>query len=212
MNAENGSQPKIGTEEGRETIRTFNQYGNNSKALFVAITGVMIALETVMTILISIRIPATQGYFNLGEMIIYLAAILFGPIVGFLTGAIGASLADLILGYSIFAPATFIIKGTEGYIVGYLYKRFIKNERANDPIAYIKFKPEISTRKHISAIIISTLHGGALMVVGYLVFEILIGVSIAAVLVEVPVNIIQCLIGAIMTVILAPAIKKVFQN
>ena len=212
MNSYNHSESTILNGNEEKTIRTTNQFENKSKALFVAITGVMIALETISTILVSIRIPATQGYFNLGEMVIYLAAILFGPMVGFLTGAIGASLADLILGYTIFAPATFIIKGFEGYIVGYLYKKLIKNEKANNPMAYIKFKPEISTRKQMVAIIFSTLNGGAIMVTGYFVYEILIGISIAAALVEIPVNIIQCLIGAIMTVFLAPTVKKVFQN
>ena len=51
---------------------------------------------------------------------VYTTAILFGPLVGAFAGGIGSMFADLFLGYSHFAPATLIIKGLEGAIVGLL--------------------------------------------------------------------------------------------
>ncbi len=78
----------------------------------------------VVTIAIQIYQPATGGYFNLGEAVIYLAALLKGPIVAGIAGGVGASLADLSTGYAIFAPATLVIKFIEGYVAGYLVKRF----------------------------------------------------------------------------------------
>ena len=51
---------------------------------------------------------------------IYLAALLYGPIVGGFAGGVGSALADLYLGYPHYAPATLIVKACEGYIVGKL--------------------------------------------------------------------------------------------
>jgi len=95
------------------------------------ITNVAIftALVFVATMVIRITIPATGGYFNVGDSMIYVAALLYGPLVGGLAGGIGASLVDA-LGYAIFVPGTFIIKLVEGAIVGQVgYKIRPKTER-----------------------------------------------------------------------------------
>jgi uncharacterized membrane protein len=83
----------------------------------------MAALVCVMTMAISVYIPASNGFFNIGESIVYLSAILFGPYIGALSGGIGSMVADLLLGYYYYAPGTLIIKGIEGFVVGYLYKK-----------------------------------------------------------------------------------------
>jgi uncharacterized membrane protein len=85
----------------------------------LALSAVMAALVFVATMIIRITIPATGGYFNVGDSMIYVSALLFGPFVGGLAGGIGASLVD-VLGYPIFAPGTLIIKLVEGTIVGYV--------------------------------------------------------------------------------------------
>ena len=48
------------------------------------------------------------------------AGLLFGPVIGALAGGIGSALADVVLQYYAYAIPTLIIKGTEGFIVGYL--------------------------------------------------------------------------------------------
>jgi uncharacterized membrane protein len=95
----------------------------------VAITGVLTALETVATMMLAITIPASNGYFNVGEALIYFTAICFGPVIGAFVGGVGAALADILLGYTVFAPGTFVIKGSEGYLVGFVYQFLHKNER-----------------------------------------------------------------------------------
>lgn len=85
----------------------------------VANIAVFSALVFVATFILRVTIPATGGYFNIGESMIYAAALLFGPIVGGLAGGIGASLVDAI-GYAIFVPGTFVIKLIEGAVVGYI--------------------------------------------------------------------------------------------
>jgi uncharacterized membrane protein len=85
----------------------------------VANIAVFSALVFVATFILRVTIPATGGYFNIGESMIYVAALLFGPVVGGLAGGIGASLVDAI-GYAIFVPGTFVIKLIEGAVVGYI--------------------------------------------------------------------------------------------
>ncbi|MFW9984965.1 MAG: ECF transporter S component [Candidatus Odinarchaeota archaeon] len=90
------------------------------KSLLISITAIMAALIAVLTISFQIAVPATQGYFNLGEVGVYISALLFGPIIGGLAGGIGSMTADLATGYVIYAPGTLVIKGMEGFLVGYL--------------------------------------------------------------------------------------------
>ncbi len=84
---------------------------------------VYIVAVYVATIALQIYQPATGGYFNLGEAVIYIAAMLSSPLVAGIAGGVGASLADLSTGYGIFAPATLVIKFTEGYVAGYLVRK-----------------------------------------------------------------------------------------
>ncbi len=84
----------------------------------LAFLGLFVAFTAIATF---IHIPGPYGsYFNLGEVAIYLIALLCGPVSGAIAGALGSSLVDIGLGYSVWAPFTFIIKGVEGYIVGRL--------------------------------------------------------------------------------------------
>ncbi|QOR94146.1 ECF transporter S component [Thermosphaera chiliense] len=82
------------------------------------------------TVVLQIYQPVTGGYFNLGESMIYLAALLTEPIVAAFAGGVGAALADISTGYGLFAPGTLVIKFIEGYVAGYLVKRFGKVYKA----------------------------------------------------------------------------------
>ncbi|MEM2911993.1 MAG: ECF transporter S component [Candidatus Bathyarchaeia archaeon] len=89
----------------------------------LAATAVFTALVCVVTMIFSINVPATQGFFNIGESMVYLSALLFGPVVGAFAGGVGSMLADLLLGFPYYAPATLIVKACEGAMVGMLKKR-----------------------------------------------------------------------------------------
>jgi len=89
----------------------------------VSICSVFTAVIAVSTMFLSVNIPATRGYFNIGESAIYLAAILFGRSIGGVSSGLGSMIADITLGYWLYAPATFIVKGLEGYIVGFLTEK-----------------------------------------------------------------------------------------
>ncbi|MCD6444226.1 ECF transporter S component [Candidatus Bathyarchaeota archaeon] len=101
--------------------------GSNIRSLQVALGAIFTALTTAATMGFSIYVPATKGYFNIGEVIVYTTAILLGPFIGAIAGGVGSMLADIILGYSIYAPGTLVIKGLEGFIVGFLASKLKAN-------------------------------------------------------------------------------------
>ncbi len=164
-------------------------------ALKIALAATFAALVFVVTSQIPpISIPATSGYFNLGETIIYVAALLFGPLTGGLSGGIGSMLGDLYLGFAQFAPGTLVIKGLEGAIVGLLNRKL---------------------QKHISnltfCLSISIVIGGLEMVTGYFLYEQLaLGYPLAAALVEIPFNIVQMAVGLAVALPVVHAILRVF--
>lgn len=160
-----------------------------TNALFVALT-------MVVTMQLKIPSPITRGYLNLGDSIILLAGFLLGPAGGFWAGALGSALADLALGYTAYAPITFVVKGLEGAIAALLFKQFAKG-----------------FRQHIPAQILAGSLAGIWMAVGYAVAEsAMYGKSTA--LAELPNNICQGLAGMILAVSLfrlaTHAIKKMF--
>lgn len=89
----------------------------------LAIASVFTALVCVATMSFTIYVPSTKGFFNIGETMVYLSALLFGPFVGALAGGVGSMFADILLGYYYYAPATLVIKALEGALVGFLSRK-----------------------------------------------------------------------------------------
>ena len=93
---------------------------NSSEVKQLVHVGIIAAFATlafVGTTIIRIPIPATGGYFNLGDTFVMIAALLYGPLIGGLVGLIGPAAADAI-GFPQFILATAIVKGLEGAAVG----------------------------------------------------------------------------------------------
>ena len=88
----------------------------------LALTALFIALCTLVTMFIRIPLP-TSGYANLGDAMVLLAAWVLGPVYGALAAGLGSALADLI-GYPIYAPATFIIKFLVAFFAAKLLSRY----------------------------------------------------------------------------------------
>lgn len=86
----------------------------------LSIIAVFTAVICVATMILKLDIPATRGFFNVGDSMIYVTALLFGPVIGGITGGIGSSLADILLAAPWYAPGTLVIKGVEGLVVGYI--------------------------------------------------------------------------------------------
>ena len=135
----------------------------------------------------SIRIPTpgTGGYIHPGDAIVILSGVILGPVWGFLAGGIGSALSDLIGGYFIYVPITFVIKGLVALAAGLLYQKVGKNQNS----------------RYISVIL-----GGVADIIlvagGYFVCEFFIyGAGAAA---SIPANIIQGVGGLVISCILYP--------
>jgi uncharacterized membrane protein len=172
-----------------------NPKHDQSIALKISAAAIFTALVFIVTSQVPpIPIPATGGYFNVGETTVYIAALLFGPLIGAFSGGVGASLSDAYLGFGVFAPGTLIIKAAEGAITGALNLRLQK---------YIK-------NTNIRAII-AVLAGGLEMVTGYFLYEqFVLGYPFAVALAEVPLNLGQMIVGLIIAVPIMQAVLKVF--
>jgi uncharacterized membrane protein len=96
-----------------------NRSPEASQLFRVGVAAAFAALAFVGTFAIRIPIPATGGYFNLGDTFVMLAALLYGPAAGALAGCLGPTLADAI-GFPQFIPATAVVKALEGLAVGWL--------------------------------------------------------------------------------------------
>ncbi|MGD9098165.1 MAG: ECF transporter S component, partial [Desulfobacterales bacterium] len=87
---------------------------NQEQQLFrVGVTVAFITLAFLGTAAIRVPIPASGGYFNLGDTFVMAAALLYGPLVGAAVGMVGPALADAI-GFPQFILATGVVKGIEG--------------------------------------------------------------------------------------------------
>ncbi|NCA67983.1 MAG: ECF transporter S component [Clostridia bacterium] len=85
----------------------------------LTLTAIFTALVAVATMVITIPMAGSGGYVNFGDTIIFVAASFLGPVGGFISGAIGSSIADLVYAPK-WIPITFIVKGLEGLLCGLL--------------------------------------------------------------------------------------------
>ncbi len=81
----------------------------NRKTLKMIYSALFTALIFVATQFI--RLPLPFGYFNFGDCFVILSAVVIGGPHSAAAAAIGSVLADILSGYTIYAPATLIIKG-----------------------------------------------------------------------------------------------------
>ncbi len=88
--------------------------------LQITYSAIMTVIVFIFTVVFNVYIVQTRGYFNIGETGVYIAAITGGPFVGMVAGGFGSMLSDVVLGYSQYAPGTLVVKGVEGFVVGYL--------------------------------------------------------------------------------------------
>lgn len=91
-----------------------------SNIQFITITAIFIALTYVFTAFINIRLPiaANGGLIHLGNVPLFIGAIIFGRRTGMIAGGVGMALFDLLSGWTLWAPFTLIVVGLMGWVVG----------------------------------------------------------------------------------------------
>ena len=161
---------------------------NNLKKLILA--ALFAALACVATMSIRIPTPGTGGYIHPGDAIVILSGIILGPVWGFLAGGIGSALSDLIGGYFVYVPITFVIKGLVALASGLLYQKIGK-----------------TLKSRYTAVILGGVADIILVAGGYFVCEYFIyGTGAAA---SIPANIIQGVGGLIISCILYPILISI---
>lgn len=91
---------------------------HKTKQLVYAALG--IALVFICTAFVNLRLPiaANGGLIHLGNVPLFVIAILYGRWLGALAGGIGMALFDVMGGWLLWAPFTLIVVGLMGYTVG----------------------------------------------------------------------------------------------
>jgi len=157
----------------------------------LVITGLSIALVFVATCFINIRLPIGQGgLIHLGNVPLFLVAIIFGKKIGAAAGAVGMGLFDLMGGWTPWAPATFIIVGLMGYTVGWIA------EHKNDMMGYI----------------LAIVAACAIKIVGYYIAEALIYGNWIQPVMSIPGNPIQIGVAAVVVLPIVGVLKKALQR
>ena len=138
-----------------------------------------------------IAIPLPIGNINLGDGVLLLAAWMLGGPWAALAASVGATLTDLMGGYAIYAPATFLIKGLMVWVAILVLK------------ALEKLKIHTAARR-----VLSGLAAELVMIVGYFVYEaLLIGLGWGA-LMSIPFNAVQGAVAILMASILYQVLSK----
>ena len=159
-------------------------HSSDFKTKRIALAALFAAVALVVTMLVRVPIPSTSGYINLGDSVIYAAALLLGGPLAAVAAAVGSALADLFVGAAVYAPATALIKALMALAVGAVLRRK-------------------TFARSIAAAVIS----GVIMVCGYLLYELLVFGAAYAV-VGVPMNCIQGALCAVVSVLLFGILRK----
>lgn len=159
-----------------------------TKTLKLIIAALLASMTCVATMIIKIPIPATGGYINLGDCIVLLSGVVLGPLYGGLAAGLGSALADLLGGYFVFAPATFVLKALMAVIMGIFINSASKNR--------------------LEKFVLTGLLSETVMILGYFAFEAtFLGYGFAAAA-AIPGNAIQGAAGIGLAVLLVPVLSK----
>ena len=75
----------------------------------LTLSALFAALTCVATLAVLPYSPI-GGYIHLGDCFVLLSGFMLGPLWGGVAAGLGSALTDLILGYAVYIPATFVIK------------------------------------------------------------------------------------------------------
>ena len=147
----------------------------------VAMSAVFAAATAIATMFVAI--PVGIGFLNFGEIVIYTAAFLFGGLVGGIAGGVGAAAADVVLGFTVWAPVTFLGKGLEGFVVGQLSGESPRSKA------------------------VAVAAGAPFMIVGYFLWAAYLEGLPYAVASELPIDVVQAVVGLLIALPLSHALQ-----
>lgn len=86
--------------------------------------AVITAVTLVLSLLIIIPVPATNGFVTILDAGIYCAGLAFGSLGGGVVGGLTGLLIDIISGYTIWAPFSLVIHGLQGLVYGLIIEKY----------------------------------------------------------------------------------------
>lgn len=178
--------------------KTQTYSGSRTQTFDLIVSALLIALVFVSTMFINIKLPiaANGGLVHLGTGMLFMASILFGPKKGALAGGLGMALFDVMSGWTVWAPGTFVARLLQGYIVG--------------KIAWSNGQKGNSVGLNILAMVVSV----PVMAGVYYVFEAIMYGNWVQPALSIPGNITQNVIGMIVAIPVCLVLKKtpLFKN
>lgn len=140
--------------------------------------GILTALVFLATYII--KIPSINGYTHLGDCMILISVLILGWKKSALVGGVGASLADLLGGYTQWILPTFVIKACMAVVMGIITEKVFPN---------LKF-----------GWLIGAAAGGIIQIAGYTAVKILY-YGFTAAMIMTPSLIFQTIAGIVITAI-----------
>jgi ECF transporter S component (folate family) len=182
-----------------------NQNSLNTRKL--VLTSMFAALTLLATYIIKIQTP-TFGYIHLGDAFVLLSGFFLGPALGGLAAGIGSALSDLLGGYAVWVPGTFVIKFLTAFVAALVFGAISKR----------------GSRRTLRtpAIVVSGVIGELIMVTGYFFYNVIIigatgggfgsagiGAAFSASFAEIPFNLVQGAAGIILSTALEPVFTRI---
>ena len=158
----------------------------------LAITAICIVLVYVFTAVVNVKLPiaAAGGLIHLGNVPLFIAAILFGKRTGMIAGGIGMGLFDLLSGWTLWAPFTLVIVGCMGFVVGAITEK----------------------RKNMGFIVLALIAACAIKIVGYYFAEVVIYGNWVVPFTSIPGNLIQIGVAAVITLIIIKPLQAAAEH
>ena len=165
---------------------------NSSRVKSLAITAICLVLVDVFTSVVNIRLPFAPngGLVHLGNVPLFVAAILFGKRTGMIAGGIGMGLFDLLSGWTLWAPFTLVIVGCMGFVVGAITEK----------------------RKNMGFIVLALIAACAIKIVGYYFAEVVIYGNWVVPFTSIPGNLIQIGVAAVITLIIIKPLQAAAEH
>lgn len=165
---------------------------NSSRVKSLAITAICLVLVYVFTAVVNIRLPFAPngGLVHLGNVPLFVAALLFGKRTGMIAGGIGMGLFDLLSGWTLWAPFTLVIVGCMGFVVGAITEK----------------------RKNMGFIVLALIAACAIKIVGYYFAEVVIYGNWVVPFTSIPGNLIQIGVAAVITLIIIKPLQAAAEH
>ena len=184
-------------EINKHTSGSSRSEKSDNTLIFVT-TAMMTAMVMIATTFF--KVPNAMGYIHLGDGFVLLAAIILPKKYACFAGGVGAGLADIYGGYAVWAHWTLVIKIVMVLIVQLFFDFLMKRASNGKHIAKIAGIPFAELFAYVLAVLWT--------VSGYYVAQGFISGNWIAPVADVPGNVLQASVGAVIAILVSVALGK----